>query len=398
MSWLRRNFDTCFIVLQVWLDGLTILLACGIGLRLTVPGPDLGLYRPLVVVIVAVVLLCFWSCGLYSWRKSILNVEEYRSLLQATFLAMLGTSTVLFLLRAGSSEPSYSFPFANFLQSLHHLVDIDAPIGRWSRLSFLLVFVLVFVLGVLQRSFAFSLASRLHRLGLGNTRLAVYGTGPLALRVEQKLRLFPTLGFQFVGFFDDDPALHGKTLRGYPVLGGRDELESMCRRHGIKRVIVARPEMPDDELVALCALFDDYGIDYQVVPRLYHFFSQRFTVDNLDSVPLISLSKRARQPFYMFLKAVFDRLVALILLILFFPFMLIVALLVKRESRGPVFFSQVRVGLKGRTFRMLKFRSMFLEQCVDDLTPESGHDPRVTRIGRFLRRTSLDELPQLINV
>ena len=99
MGWLRRNFDTCFIVLQVWLDGITILLACLWGLSVFRNLHEFALYRQLVVVIVGVTLVSFWSCGLYRWRKSILNVEEYRSAFQATALSFLGTAPTIYLLR-----------------------------------------------------------------------------------------------------------------------------------------------------------------------------------------------------------------------------------------------------------------------------------------------------------
>ncbi len=398
MSWLRRNFDTCFIVAQVWLDGITILFACLMGLGLFRQMHEFGLYRQLVVVIVGVTLLSFWSCGLYRWRKSILNVEEYRAAFQATALSFLGTATALYLLRAaGEITPEWTFPGFGILQRIHDVFGL-AAIDQWSRFIYVVIFALIFVLTVIQRGVMFQVSSFLHARGYACTNVAVYGTGDMALRVQQKMRIFPTLGFHFVGFFDEEDELPAGHSAAKPFLGGRHRLEEMRTKLGISRVIVAKPELEEDQLIELCRHLESLRIEYQVVPRLYHFFSQRFTIDNLDSIPLISLNRNPGRPVYRFVKAVVDRCVAAVLLVALLPFFALTAFLIKRESKGPVFFSQVRVGYREETFRMLKFRTMYHEMCVDAVTPQNRSDPRVTRIGSFLRRTSLDELPQLVNV
>jgi exopolysaccharide biosynthesis polyprenyl glycosylphosphotransferase len=197
---------------------------------------------------------------------------------------------------------------------------------------------------------------------------------------------------------DDDVNRHEELLCGYPIIGGRKDLARLKQAHNISRVFVASPLMDEDELVGLCSRLEDVGIEYQVVPRLYHFFSRRITVDNLDSVPLITPSEDPVRPFYRLVKRLIDLTSAIVLLSITFPILLLVAWLIKRESAGPVLFSQVRVGLGGRTFRMLKFRTMFSEMCGDAVSPDSKNDPRVTKIGKFLRGSSLDELPQFINV
>ncbi len=398
MGWLRRNFDTCFIVLQVWLDGFTILLSCLLGLNLFRQMHEFALYRQLVVVIVGVTLICFWSCGLYRWRKSILNVEEYRATFQATSLSFLGTATAIFLLRAaGEDSPEWAFPGYPMLKAIHDVAGL-ADIEQWSRFIYVVVFALIFLLTVIQRGIMFKVSSSLHARGYVNTNVAVFGTGDLAQRIEQKMRIFPTLGYRFVGYFDVDDELPPEHQAARPFLGGRRKLEEMRVKHSISRVIIAKPEMEEDELIELCGHLENLGVEYQVVPRLYHFFSQRFTIDSLDSIPLITLNRNPGRPIYRFIKALVDRSLALVLLLLFSPFLLLIAFLIRRESKGPVFFSQVRVGYKEHTFRMLKFRTMYHDMCMDAVTPSTRSDPRVTKIGGFLRRTSLDELPQLVNV
>lgn len=405
MSWFRTNFDTCFIILQVWVDGLVVLLGCFLGFKLFTwlePSIQLSLasYGQVFVLITGITLAAFWAFGLYRWRKSILNVEEYQAMFKATVASFFISSTAILFLGPGdeSSPAEQDNILYRLLEPFHNFFQLEGSVESLSRILFLFVFFSIFLLMVVQRGVSFQLLSWFHAKGLGNTNVAVFGTGPMALRLEQKLRLFPTLGYKFIGFLDDDPNRHDDMLRGYPILGGRKDLARLKQAHGISRVFVAAPTMDEDELVDLCARLEDVDIEYQVVPRLYHFFSRRITVDNLDSVPLITPSVDPTRPIYRAAKRMLDVVTSLSVLLLALPFLVLLAIAIKRESPGPIFFSQVRVGQGGRTFRMLKFRTMYTHMCGDAVSPSSGQDPRVTRLGRILRSTSLDELPQFLNV
>ena len=404
MSLLRRHFDTCFVVLQVWIDGLVIVGSCLLGYRwfqeaLPAFRSEVPYYGEILVLVVGVTLVSFWGFGMYRYQKSILNVEEHRRAFYATVLSLLVTSTGIFLLRAVQHDAAAeNFWLYRVLKWGHDLVGLQIQSDQVPRALFLFVFTVIFLATTVQRAVMFKLLSWLHTLGLGNTNVAIYGTGPIAQKIEQKLRIFPTLGYRFVGFLDDDPDTVGREIRGHAVLGGRDDLEALRVRYDIKRVLVAKPELEEEELMTLCEAMDRQGIHYQVVPRLYHFFAQRFSMDNLDSIPLITRSSRARQPFYQAVKSAFDRIGGLAILILALPVFAILAFLIKRQSPGPVFFKQLRVGIGGRPFEMIKFRTMYTEMCGDEEAPQSAGDPRVTPVGRFLRATSLDELPQIWNV
>ncbi|MAW60500.1 MAG: hypothetical protein CMJ94_06665 [Planctomycetes bacterium] len=405
MSWFRTNFDTCFIILQVWVDGLLVLLGCYLGFQLFTwvePGIQLslGTYGQVFVLITGITLAAFWAFGLYRWRKSILNVEEYQALFKASVASFFVSSTaILFLGPGDQTTPSEQGNLLyRLLEPIYGFFKLEGSVESLSRILFLFVFFTIFVLMVIQRGLAFQLLSWFHSKGLGNTNVAIFGTEAMALRLEQKLRLFPTLGYRFVGFLDDDTDRHGDVLRGHPILGGRKDLARLKQAYGISRVFVASPRMEEDELVDLCSRLEDVDIEYQVVPRLYHFFSRRITVDNLDSVPLITPSVDPTRPIYRAAKRMLDVTTSLLVLTVCLPILLLLAFMIKRESPGPVFFSQVRVGQGGRTFRMLKFRTMYTHMCGDAVSPSSGQDPRVTRLGRILRATSLDELPQFLNV
>jgi len=411
MTWLRRNFDTAFLIVQVVVDGVCILGAFMLAVWLVAPEPGvhggtfsnlLADHRSLGIISLFMTLLCFWVFGLYQWQKSILNVEEYRSALKAVCLGFLLTAAYLFLFK------NFGRTFDKFLPGMSdtplariaELLTVTAStVGKWHKGPFVATFVFAYLLVVVQRLVMFNLIGFLHGAGFGNSNVVVYGSGPMALRVEQKMRLFPFLGFHFVGFIEDDADLIGKQIRGHKVLGDCEALASVCEEYQVRRVIIAKPELDETTLVELCARLEGLGVEYMVVPRLYHFFSQRFVMESLDTIPLLHPVHKASRHHVRLFKRCFDLLVGSFFMICALPIFLLVSVLVKMGSTGPVFFTQTRVGEGGRTFRMLKFRTMHTDMCEDSATPQSSGDPRIIpMVGHFLRRTSLDELPQLVNV
>lgn len=405
MDILRRNFESLFLVLQVWLDGLTVLGGCLLGFWVfpalfSVPPARLADYAQLFVLVTGTTLLTFWFLGLYRSQKSVLNVEEYRQLAKATALSFLLTCTLVFLLREAKAVGGLlnaDHWFYRLMRQPYELLKLEGT-EEYSRVLLLVVFVAILLLGLVQRALAFRLLSHLHSRGIGNLNVAVYGTGPMARRIQQKLKLFPTLGYNFVGYLEREEDRRQARIGGQRVLGSERDFDTLRERHGIRLVIVAKPELEEEALIALCRQFETFGIRYQVVPRLYHFFSRRFSMETLDSVPLITPQSVPLRPVYSFLKRSMDVLVSGVALLLAAPLVLVVAVIIKQQSPGPVFFSQYRRGANNTTFRIFKFRTMYTEMCGDAITPQSAADPRVTPFGRFLRKTSLDELPQMWNV
>lgn len=403
MNYLRRNFDTLYIVMQVWLDGLVTLLACLVGFTVFKyaipfdPPPELSSYRQLFVLITGVVLASFWAMGLYQGQKSILNVEEYRGIFKATIVAFLVTSTSVFLLRGVESQQAVDHWLYNALTVPYQLLQLDHA-DSYSRVLYLLVFGFTFLFTILERAIAFRVLTRFYSKGIGNVNVAIFGTGPMARRLQQKLRLFPTLGYQFLGFVEVGKDVDQARLAGLRVLGSDEELHKLRDQYNLQRVLIAKPSFEEDQLVGLCKKLDNFGIQYQVVPRLYQFFSRRFTVETIDSLPLITPVPLRGKPVFDLVKRSIDIFVSATILLLASPLMIALAIMVKRESAGPVFFTQIRQGANNRSFRMVKFRTMYADMCGDALTPSTSTDPRITRMGRMLRKTSLDELPQLLNV
>jgi exopolysaccharide biosynthesis polyprenyl glycosylphosphotransferase len=223
--------------------------------------------------------------------------------------------------------------------------------------------------------------------------------------VVRRLLDRPEHGLRPVGLLDADPMPRADDVAvGVPVLGGPDDLVEVCAATGAGHVIFAFASERDHRLAELVKRCHELGVGVSVVPRLYESVSERGRLDHLGGLPLFSphaIDPRGRQ---FKAKHAIDRVVALLVLIVLSPVLLALALAVRVTSPGPVIFRQRRVGRDGAVFEVLKFRTM-LTGGDDRFTPRAGAAPggiegadRRTRIGRWLRASSLDELPQLVNV
>jgi exopolysaccharide biosynthesis polyprenyl glycosylphosphotransferase len=265
------------------------------------------------------------------------------------------------------------------------------------RLLFLFFFANVGAL-VLSRVLARDLLGALYRRGIGVRNAAVIGTGRLGQEVLFRLRRHDLLGLRAMYFIEEGDAVRREEVHGVPVLGATNDLVGCLKRHPVDTVFVAvsgRDASVEDILSALA----DLPINVSVVPDFSRAAPLSFSVDDLDGLPLVHLRGAPLDGWRALVKRGMDLLGALSLLVIFAMPMLLLALLVKLSGRGAVFFRQERMGLGGRPFMLLKFRSM-----REGAERESGpvwatrEDPRRTWMGRLMRRASLDELPQLFNV
>jgi len=269
---------------------------------------------------------------------------------------------------------------------------------RFSRVVIGYFMVLSGTYLLFSRLFLRNLLRRLVRHGFKSLPVVVVGSGSSALALVDKMRRMPELGIVVKGFFtaDGQPAPGLKA----PVLGSYTQVAEVCEGlAGLGQIIIALPRGQAAEQDAILRSLGDTVHDVYLVPDLYEYIVVGCAVEDFDQLPVLALNESPIDPWGAFWKRVFDMAGALLALLAFSPLMLLVALLVKLTSRGPVFFGQTRMGLDGSTFQMWKFRSMKM-----DAEKETGavwakkDDDRRTPIGAFLRSTSLDELPQFWNV
>jgi len=247
--------------------------------------------------------------------------------------------------------------------------------------------------------------SVLHAKGLGNERVLIYGAGNTGRRVFSTLKRSPRLGFEPVLFVDDDPSKAGTTIfeMGYerrrcaPVIRG-PICKELLNEYAIDSIIVAVPSIGREQFLRVVNEAFHAHVRLSFVPS--HFLPSDSPVDyqDIDGVLLASFGQNTKRTGYELVKRGIDILIATLCLTLGGPFLLLLAAVVRLDSPGPALFKQKRVGKDGIGFEMYKFRSMHVHAASSDYSPKTQGDPRITSFGRFLRKTSLDELPQLLNV
>jgi exopolysaccharide biosynthesis polyprenyl glycosylphosphotransferase len=370
------------VLCEVIADLVTITAAVSLG-YVIYDALELGkhIYYPakavvaLAFVFAIVMVLMLDRVGAYRRDNSLLRVRETEQVLRVSVGAFLMVFAVSF--------------FTNFL---------------FSRWLLVLCLNLVPLLLFLQKNMIYSLIRVLHSRGYGNEKVLIYGSGYTGRRVFSVLRRSPKLGLEPVVFVDDDPAKAGSVIyetgyerrRSAPITTGPLDA-TMISRYGIDLVIIAIPSISSDKFVRTMneALSANARISF--VPS--HLLPSDPWVDyrDIDGVLLVSFGRTSRVG-YEILKRLCDFLGSLVLMVLGLPVFLLLALLIRLDSPGPVLFRQSRVGHNGELFKMFKFRTMHTTAPVYDYSPRDSDDSRITRVGRFLRRTSLDELPQLLNV
>jgi exopolysaccharide biosynthesis polyprenyl glycosylphosphotransferase len=243
------------------------------------------------------------------------------------------------------------------------------------------------------------------RDGEGLRPTLIVGAGRIGRLTAKRLLASPDLGLRPIGFLDKDPldgSAEGVTL---PVLGASWDLERVVAAHRVEQVIISFSTAPNDVLLRLVRRCEELGVEVAVVPRFYEKVTTRLEVEHVGGIPLLYARSSDPDGWQFAIKYTLDRVVAALGLLVALPVLLAAALAVRVSLGSPVLFRQPRVGLDGRQFEILKFRTMRDEQSqepfalADDLAPGGveGADRR-TRVGTFLRRTSIDELPQLLNV
>ncbi|MFW6068161.1 MAG: undecaprenyl-phosphate glucose phosphotransferase [Chloroflexota bacterium] len=232
--------------------------------------------------------------------------------------------------------------------------------------------------------------------GVGKDRLLIVGAGDIARIIIQRILWSPQLGYELLGVVHN--VVDGEGILDVLVLGHVQELPDLIDRHDVDEVIVAMPEQGHREVVRVISYCERGRVSIKVFPDIFQFVTTEAGIDDLGGLPLLTVRNFALRGYMLIVKRLMDLAGAALGLVVFSPLMMLVAIAIKLESPGPVFFVQDRMGLDGRPFKMIKFRSMRSDAeragpgwTVDD-------DPRQTRLGRLLRRIDIDELPNLINV
>src|SRR4051794_30398913 len=279
---------------------------------------------------------------------------------------------------------------------------------RWGPLDPLILRqgVAFFVAALVGLFLARGIARRIAYATVPAERLLLVGGGPMAAALVGKIRQHPEYALAPVGYLDAEPC--SELDAAVPYLGEPARLREICRRNGVDRVLVVAPAVADGDVEELIRDVNGLDIRISVLPQLVDVLGPSVEVDDVEGITILGLNPPALTPSSRFLKRSLDIAISSLVLVLVLPVIALAAVAIKVTSAGPVFFRQDRIGRGGRRFRIVKLRTMVAdaERQAAALQAQSddpswlllADDPRITRVGRLLRRSSIDELPQLWNV
>jgi Undecaprenyl-phosphate glucose phosphotransferase len=333
--------------------------------------PPFILYAGLLLLVVPSWLIFFKFNDLYSLKRGESYIDDVIRIFQGGSLATMFLISLTFFYRG------YTF----------------------SRAVILLFWMIGIFLCALDRLVLLNILKSLRRKGINIRKTLIVGAGPLAQIVGEKIRQFPGLGLRVEGFVDVGNGGERAPDILDDVLGGFDDLVEQVKDRKIDQIIVALPRDAHETLEKVLKVLENEVVDIKIVPDLLQFVALRTGMEDLDGIPIINLSDTPLSGWYGPVKRAADILFSSLGIVLTSPVLLLIAVIIKLTSRGPVFYKQERMGLDGSVFTMYKFRSMKVgaEEETGAVWAKKD-DPRRTVIGSFLRSTSLDELPQLFNV
>jgi len=343
--------------------------------------PPQNYYQWLIVLLAPIWIGIFALFGLYDFKNLFSGMQEYTRAFNACTLAIM---LIIF----------FTFFDPNFV------------IARgWVILGWLFVGLCVLFGRFLMRR----MIQQLRIKGRFLTMVLVVGANEEGRAIAQQLQSNSKAGVRVIGFADDKHKSDDSALNGIPVLGSIDSVSTLARQYGAQEIIVASTALPREQLLNLFQTFYAADIPIRLSSGLYELLTTGVEVHEVANVPLMSINKVRLAGMDVFLKRLLDVMVASIVLIATLPIMVAVGIAIKLGSPGPVFHLRRVVGVGGKSFNALKFRTMYTDADERlERDPELRRqfeenfklkdDPRVTRIGKILRPVSLDELPQLINI
>jgi Undecaprenyl-phosphate glucose phosphotransferase len=395
----HRALASIYLINDAVASNLAMLVAWFLRFRFEVipltKGPqDLSTYAQLLPIVTVVFPLAFAVQGLYRIRPARSRSEEWLAVAIGSVVATVVLSGVLLWVRPGNPDVLYSR----------------------ATLAMFLVCAIVFV--IVGRIFVRAFVELRHRGGRDLDRVLIAGNGELARAVVERIEGHRELGFTIVGYLDEGAERRAqgaddvlatappapRPLRPAPLsdlecLGTIDEAEAVIDARAVDHVFVALPHASSKAMMALLDRLVRSCVSIHVVPDLLQFMVLRSRVEDIDGLPTINLSETPLEGWSRFAKRGFDLVVAGAAALVFSPLMLLIALAIWLEDRGPIFYRQVRMGLDGKPFEILKFRSMRVgAESETGAKWAERDDPRRTRVGRLIRAWSFDELPQLWNV
>lgn len=373
----QRLFNLLVVIIDISVISISLVLAWGIRFETNLLGFGSSIWGfnyymvPLVFILPSYIFI-YYLLGLYTpqrTKKTILS-EAFR-IIEANILGLLLITTILFVF----------------------------DLTEYSRVLLAMFAILSTILSIIERLVIRQLLKFIRSRGYNIKYILVIGAGELGLKFSRTINQNEYLGYSIVGFLDDNLE-NNKKINGLNVLGPIDELENVISNELIDRVIITLSPRHYELLESIVETCEKCGVRAEIVPDYYRYIPATPQMDMIDEIPIIHIRHVPLDNLINnFIKRFFDILLVVPAIIILSPLLLLTAVMVKITSPGPVIFKQKRLGFNRNTFYMYKFRSMKVQNTTDEKfhwTTED--DPRRTKFGSFIRKTSIDELPQFFNV
>ena len=333
--------------------------------------PSFYTYVSLLIIMIPLWFIVFKALGLYRPRRISSQVAEVVDIGKATSIATLILITLTFFVAR----------------------------QEFSRVFFLYFWIISIVALCITRILFREFLRLIRKKGYNLRYALIVGTGNLGQDITDKIQGHPELGIELRGFLSEDTSQVGNAVKGYQVLDTYENIRNIITNHKIDMVLIALPLSAHEKLKSILDNIADEMVSVMILPDLFEFITLRGGVGEFEGMPIISLRDSPLYGWNRVIKRSTDILLSLLIIIITSPLMFVISLLIKVTSNGPILYKQDRMGLDGKVFAMLKYRTMGIE-AEEKTGPmwATENDHRRTLVGTFLRKTSLDELPQFFNV
>ena len=370
--------------LQVLLDAVVLALSYSLAWYFAIKNPIFpeghgvlspGFYFSVLIPLIPAYLALYWILGLYRPMRTIRMKTAIFRILQSNSIGLLLSATILFAFRKSGYFEHYST----------------------RMLGFFYIFSIFFTSA--ERYFLRKILSLLRKNGFNQKHIILVGYSPVSDRFIDLCKKNPDWGYHIYGIVDD-LAETGTSYKDISVIGRINSLDTLLSGNTIDEIAITLPLAAYEKLPGIVSICEKSGVHTKFIPDYQDIIHSKPIAEDMDGLPIINIRNvPLTDPMNALLKRMIDIVGALLGIILFSPLMLIVAALIKLSSPGPIIFKQERVGLHNRPFMMFKFRSMGVQKDEDEKKAWTVEgDPRVTGIGKIIRKTSIDELPQFFNV
>jgi Undecaprenyl-phosphate glucose phosphotransferase len=332
-----------------------------------VPGIDGYLYFASATI--PVWILVFQSFKLYRVNRVVFIMDEFFIILKCVTISIIFSIGIIFFFRA--------FPY--------------------SRLVFTLIWANAIIIITLLRYILLKFEKNLYNLGIGTKTVAVIGNNEISDKIYNKFNIDKYAGFNIIGFFSKSiPEDLNKSEKNY--IGDYNSIPDKIKEFNLQIIIIALPINEHEDLFDIIKLCEGINVEFMLVPDFVEVMSSKLKVEEINGFPFMKIKSLPMNIWNNIVKRAFDIIFASAFLLITSPLMIVLIILIKFTSKGPLFYVQERVGLDGKKFNILKFRSMKINAEVGGPQFVSVDDDRYTPIGKFIRKYSLDELPQFLNV